>query len=478
MKGVTTSRLLDLANQQDQRNVPIGSPYLVSNKERVSKDVRGMIDSQKLITPSLSQFIADGYDSLEVGRDVSQDGVDFNAQQERGALRIVEGSYDADTGELILIRANKEQIVMRDLLRVDQLGVGRAGPRGMPAHDGDDGFDGHDGCDGDNGCEGAKGPEGRVGPPGPEGDDGFEGEQGPTGCEGAVGQPGQVGPKGRHGYEGPRGLPGPSCDNVSEGDGEGAGKDSQGTPGAQGPAFGDGVWFGQTSEAPSSVAIVGLPDDGIASNVGVPGTGVLPNPKPAPGPPPPLPEDPPKPPEPEPAPGPGTVTLCRKINSSPRNHCDGNKSHWSVSCVIKGGAIRVGPAWGISTLCSYNNTAWWPHCLHFCGTFTRGASFSYEFTVPAGIIALFRRGCTVIHNVDGTGGTFRGTLEGSALNNMNVKMIGKTKKIPVWFALVIKNSEGKIVYYTGMNRTPYTNFPGLEGDDNWFSNTVMQTIGD
>jgi hypothetical protein len=54
-------------------------------------------------------------------------------------------------GELILIRANKEQIVMRDLLRVDQLGIGRAGPRGMPAHDGDDGFDGHDGCDGDIG---------------------------------------------------------------------------------------------------------------------------------------------------------------------------------------------------------------------------------------------------------------------------------------------------------------------------------------
>lgn len=473
MKGVSESKLLDLAHREDQRNVPIGAPFLVNDVDKVSKDVKELLGSERLVTPNLKQFSAEGYDSLGVGRDVDEDRVEFNAPPQVGSLRLVEGTYRGDTGELIFTRANKEQIVLRDLLRLDQLGEGAEGPRGMPGPDGDDGYDGYDGCDGENGCEGAKGIIGLTGPAGPEGEDGPEGEPGPQGCEGPIGIRGIQGEEGRHGYEGPRGPAGPDCNDKL-----------QGAAGPAGPMFGEGVWFGQIAAAPMSVAIVGLPDDGIDSPVGAPDAGIPPTPKPPPPKPDPLPQDPPKPPEPEPPPVPvdGKCVPCTKINRNPRDFCDGNWSTWGTTYVHNMGKHKVGKAFGISNLPCANNTANWPHNMVFCGTFTRGAEFSYEFTAPAGILVQLKFGCAQQVTFDGTGGTHRGTFIGNPDRSITVRMVGKSKKIPMWFAWTVKNDKGEIVYYTGMNQK-YGSDPTSRPkewiiEQNWFSNTVMQQIGD
>lgn len=478
MKGVKESKLLDQAHREDQSSVPIGAPFLVNNVAKVSKGVREFVGTQQLESPNLNQFSAEGYDNLDAVRLTDLDRVGFYEPPVAGNLRIVEGTYRGDTGELILTRANKEQIVLRDLLRIDQLGTGSEGPRGVDAPNGEDGYDGYDGRDGDDGCEGAVGLLGPQGPTGSEGEDGPIGEQGPSGCEGPIGVRGIMGEEGRHGYEGPRGVGGPDC--IGE---------LQGAEGPAGPAFGEGVWFGLSAMAPMSVAIVGLPDDGIDSTVGAPGSGVAPTPKPPPPKPPPLPQDPPPPPEPEPEPGPpkpapaGRVTLCRKMNRSPRDFCDASNSNWSTTQVHKMGAHRVGKAYGISTLSQYDNTAWWRHNLVLCASFTSGAVFSYEFTAPSGIIANFKINCNLEKSFEDVGGTARGTFVGKGGNTtLSVLLIGKSKRIPVWFAMTIKNSAGEVVYYTGMNQTRgsdrFSTPKEWITENNWFSNTVMQTIGD
>lgn len=469
MRGIKESKLLDMAMRKDQEKVPIGAPFLVNNKTRMDKSVAGMITLDRVETPELSQVEVYGEEDMKAHRDVTTNRLRFDDQVDATALRLVEGAFKPDIGVVILTRANKEQLVIRDFLRVEHLGHGKTGSRGVNGRDGFNAKDGREGDEGDEGCPGPPGREGEAGEAGDDGEDGPAGTTGPDGCDGQPGPQGPQGPLGHHGYEGPRGLKGPSCDSDdgtggATGDGTG-GATGQGTAGAQGLMFGEGVWIGTPQTASMSVAIVGLADDGIDGNMPTP-------PAPSPSiPSPPLPMDPPKPVPPTPVPA-GTTTLCTRQPNDVRKTCNANNTIWSVSYIFKG--VKVGAALATSTFHRANNTAWWPHNLVFCGTYTNNASYRAEFTVPAGIIGIYSINCGAKVNIDGVGGTKTFNFTGKWSDEHSVKLVGKSKKIPVWFALSVFNDAGTLVYHTGMNTVDDKN---LTMDSNWSSNTTFQFIG-
>lgn len=485
MRGVTTSKLLDKAMRKDETSVPVGAPFLVNDLTRMDKVIVKGISQDNVETPELAQVEAFGEEELRAGRNTDSNRLNFGEAVDHTALRIVEGAYAPDTGTVTLTRKNKEQIVMRDFLRIDHLGTGKMGPRGPNGKDGDDGYNGRDGREGDTGCPGVPGPTGEDGEAGDHGEDGQPGINGPDGCEGAQGEEGPVGPVGRHGYEGPRGLKGPSCVTDDSFDG---------TAGAVGAAFGEGVWIGDPNKAAMSVAIVGLPDDGIDSKVGT----VIPlKPTPPPVKPPPLPTtpppsgeppsggttppsgEPPKPPSPPPEPlGNGTLTLCTQMTYSAKDACDSNRNIWGSVEIYRG--VRVHEAYAASAFIRPNNTAWWKNSAVLCGTLTHNAEYRVEFTVPGGLIAHFKVGCRSIIGTDNVGGTFHKTFVARGSDEISVLLIPRAMKIPVWFTLRVWNKNGDLVYYTGKNRKQHAgnhNEDAYESDDNWSSPTNKQTIG-
>lgn len=478
MRGIKESKLLDRAMRKDQEKVPIGAPFLVNSKSRMDKSVAGMITLDRVETPELSQVEVYGEEDMKAHRDVTTNRLRFDDQVDATALRLVEGAFKPDIGVVILTRANKEQLVIRDFLRVEHLGHGKTGSRGVNGQDGFNAKDGREGDEGDEGCPGPPGREGDEGEAGDDGEDGPAGITGPDGCDGQPGPQGPQGPLGHHGYEGPRGLKGPSCDS-DDGTDEATG---QGTAGAQGLMFGEGVWIGTPQAASMSIAIVGLADDGIDGIMPAPPPVVPPPPPSIPSPPlpvdlpkpvePPKPEDPPKPVEPpKPVPA-GTATLCTRQPNDVRKTCNANNTIWSVSYIFKG--VKVGAALATSTFHRANNTAWWPHNLVFCGTYTNNASYRAEFTVPAGIIGIYSINCGTKVNIDGVGGTRTFNFTGKWSDEHSVKLVGKSQKIPVWFALSVFNDAGTLVYHTGMNVVVDGK---LTMDSNWSSNTKFQTIG-
>ena len=472
MRGIKESKLLDMAMRKDQEKVPIGAPFLVNNKSRMDKSVAGLVTLDRVETPELSQVEVYGEEDMKANRDVTTNRLRFDDQVDATALRLVEGAFKPDIGVVILTRANKEQLEIRDFLRVEHLGHGKTGSRGVNGRDGFNAKDGREGDEGDEGCPGPPGREGDDGEAGDDGEDGPAGITGPDGCDGQPGPQGPQGPLGHHGYEGPRGLKGPSCDS-DDGTDEATG---QGTAGAQGLMFGEGVWIGTPQTASMSVAIVGLADDGIDGIMpaapGGGGTGQPSTPAPPPSiPSPPLPVDPPKPVPPTPVPA-GSITLCTRQPNDVSRTCNANNKWWAVSYIFKG--VKVGRALATSTFHRPNNTAWWPHGLVFCGTYTNNANYRAEFTVPAGIIGSYYINCGTKANIDGVGGTKTFNFTGKWSDEHSVKLVGKSQKIPVWFALSVFNDAGTLVYHTGMNVVVDGK---LTKDDNWSSNTNFQTIG-
>lgn len=486
MRGIKTSELYDKAMRGDEKDVPIGAPFMTNKPSQLNESIRLRITQDHVETIGASQVYADGREGLEIGRNVTTNSLTFSKPVDQSARRIVEMSFDDNTGILTLTRANKEQFEISNFLRTDQLGQGAPGRRGADGRNGHNARSGKDGRKGATGCPGEEGKDGQEGPSGDIGRQGAMGITGPDGCDGVQGQPGVTGRLGAHGYEGPRGVKGPSCKKD--------GSDSRGAAGATGATFGEGVWIGTPATAPLAVAIVGLADDGIDSPVGKPGTGVTAVPKPPtsvptpPPPPPPKPTDPPKPPDPPPIIGDGVAILCTRKFGSGKEVCGGNNAYWTVICVFNP-HVKVHEAYGISNLCGANNTAWWTHTMALCGGFTPGARFRAEFTVPAGIIGVFAVDCGVKANIDNVGGTKSFEFVAGKNTSYTAKLIGKTKKIPVWFALRVFDMSGKLVYYTGQNQDRYSETPDknrrpdlwhtqYKRDNNWFGNSIMQTIGD
>lgn len=112
-------------------------------------------------------------------------------------LYIVNGSYDADSGSLTLVRSDNSLIRIAGFLTPQNIGVGPQGPAGPKGKKGDPGLNGRDGA---NGIPGCTGPKGDIGPMGPPGADGPRGPRGPSG----TGIPGPTGPMGPPGIDGER----------------------------------------------------------------------------------------------------------------------------------------------------------------------------------------------------------------------------------------------------------------------------------
>ena len=212
VRGLKDSALYDKALRGDNTKLTIGAPIITNDRRTMSEPVRLLVQNDTLTEPLLNQIEAFGVDGLVVGRDDRANRLTFNEQVDVNARRIVEAAFDARTGELVLVRANKEELRLPDFLRSDQAGRGPTGPRGPRGKDGKNGRNGRDGKKGETGCQGPVGKPGTNGEPGVAGKQGAIGRQGPQGCEGATGDMGPRGPQGPHGCEGARGLTGPSCD--------------------------------------------------------------------------------------------------------------------------------------------------------------------------------------------------------------------------------------------------------------------------
>lgn len=460
VRGLKDSALYDKALRGDNTKLTIGAPIITNDRRTMSEPVRLLVQNDTLTEPLLNQIEAFGVDGLVVGRDDRANRLTFNEQVDVNARRIVEAAFDARTGELVLVRANKEELRLPDFLRIDQAGRGPTGPRGPRGKDGKNGRNGREGKKGETGCQGPVGKPGTNGEPGVAGKQGAIGRQGPQGCEGATGDMGPRGPQGPHGFEGARGLTGPSC---------GSDDSNRGTAGPAGKSFGEGVFFGTTATAGPTVAIVGLADDGIDSTVGV----AAPTPKP------PVTSVPVVPP-PQPAPdaGPGTVTLCSSTTrlGDVKRSCGSNVNAWSNSFIYPGANGPNGSK-GISLFYKANNTAWWPNSLVLCSSFTQGASYTVELTTPGQVSAQLFVNCAV--SLVSEGGTTRTTFVANTANtSLRVRFYGQAQKIPVWFAVVIKNAAGTIVYKSGQSPRPgKIGNVSFVNDLNWYGNSATQYIG-
>ena len=143
--------------------------------------------------------------------------------------RTVEVTYDPDSGDLTLIKADGSELVVSGLPTVASLGRGPTGAKGKRGVRGKNGRDGKDGPQGYVGDQGPKGPDGNIGISGADGNPGISGPTGPTGPRGPAGLEGPQGPQGRKGHTGARGL--------------------SGCPGANGPA-------GSTGPSPNGAVYI------------------------------------------------------------------------------------------------------------------------------------------------------------------------------------------------------------------------------
>jgi len=110
--------------------------------------------------------------------------------------------FNKDTGTLIIIKENGDEVVASGFLVQTLIGRGATGPKGRTGINGRDGRDGTDGETGPTGCDGL------VGATGPTGEDGEDGEDGPDGIEGEMGEDGDKGERGDDGAVGPTGPDG------------------------------------------------------------------------------------------------------------------------------------------------------------------------------------------------------------------------------------------------------------------------------
>lgn len=465
VNGVSDSPLLERAVYGDQSRVPIGAPVITNKKQLNSKEIQLLITGNDLTEPLLNQFETFGNDGKEAYRKPEENGLDFRDRQNLNDRLIAEWAYDRDTGDLVLVRTNKEELRLPGFMRQDDFGIGATGPRGLPGRDGKDGFDGRDGKDGNPGCAGPQGPVGSMGTSGREGNPGIIGIDGPEGCEGSTGDRGVMGPQGRPGFEGSRGLTGPSC-----------GDDKQGSEGAQGEVFGLGVMFGLAAMNDRRVAIMGLDDDGIDAVAPPGGWGgaTMPPPTSTPS-------------VPPPAPAPGAVAKVTTCTSNAmfgdaKDSCGATQSVWGTCSANYdlGGGLR-----GVSTLPRPNQvTKFWPHSMVMCGGLAPGAAYTIEFTTPPGVAASLFLNCSIASQIDYSEGTKKFTVTPTKYTELRVRMLANQIKIPFWFSLKIFSSSGELLYFTGKNAVnsghtkpllPYDpDAPSYMTDPNWRSNAPTQ----
>lgn len=462
VNGVSDSPLLERAVYGDQSRVPIGTPVITNNKLKNSKEIQLLITGADLTEPMLNHFESFGYDGKEAFRESKSNSINFRDRQNVNDRLVIEWAYDVDTGSLVLVRSNKEELRIDGLLRQADFGIGATGPRGLPGRDGKDGFDGFDGKDGQAGCPGEQGPIGDIGTPGREGNPGIIGLQGPDGCEGSTGDRGVMGPQGVNGFEGSRGLTGPSC-----------GDDKIGAVGSTGAAFGQGVLFGLASLANPLAAIVGLDDDGIDAIAPAGGWDGSSRPPPT---------STPAVPPPQPV-GVARVSLCESnaMFGDVTSSCGSNVKWWGTSWSNYAGPNGTR---GLSTLPRPNQvTQWWPHSLVMCGYLEKGATYTIELTTPNGVASSLFVNCSIVAQTDYPGGTTRVTVTPERNSGLRVRFLSNSIKIPFWFAIRILDSSGTVLYRTGQNQKnaglspnpPYSmDAPTYMTDPNWRSNSTTQ----
>lgn len=474
--GIKQSPLLDKAIKNDQSNVPIGAPVITHDVHRISTEIKGLITGTPLTEPMARQIGVDGQEGNEVGRDPSKGRLIYQEPQDVNSKRIVEVSFNPKIGCLTLVRANKEEFQIPGFLRLDQLGVGPTGPRGLPGLDARPGKPGRDGRKGATGCAGPEGKPGPMGAAGNAGREGYRGLQGPDGCEGPVGAVGPMGPPGRHGFEGPRGLRGPSCVAVNE-----DGSTNAGADGPAGATFGDGgVWMGQVAQAPMTVAIVGLPDDGIDAAVVAPA--VVPAPPtsaPAPTPP----GEPPTPPPPAPVPPAGSVlpsTTFPPVSET----CGATRSafanvyaNWSAPNVTRGLAHL--PRNGQYVLGDVGS-------IVMSVQLPRSSSYKFEIYAPAGVAVSLFLNCVIKASIELTGPREATVVEVPAedITSIRMRYLSNHEGIPVWCAMrILDGQTNAVLYRTGenavnaglQNNDSHPNAIYYKIDPNWRSNTIRRT---
>lgn len=429
IKGVSNSPLLEKAMAGDQTDVPIGSPVITNTRTANSSSIQDLMSGVALNEPILGQFEEEGSEGLEAHREPSSNSLVFQERTQVNERLVVEWSFNPNSGKLVLVRANKDELEIDGFLRQDSFGHGATGPRGNPGIDGFDGFDGDDGEDGDDGCPGPQGKDGPIGEPGVEGEQGRVGPTGPDGCEGATGDRGAKGPTGRPGFEGPRGRTGPSCSS-----------DSSGGAGAAGLAFGKGVIFGAAAASDPEVAIMGLDDDGLDAEEPAGGwDGVVEQPPTS---------TPVTPPE-EPTTS-GRITTCKNFGNI-ANSCGKTSDAWGTAWANFDAGVA--DAIGISSLPKANQVrANWTHSFIMCGTLFKGAKYRFELTAPGGVRAALFMNCVMKMATPDAGGTQSNVFVLSEDTSLRVTIRSSSDRIPFWFALkVFDSSNGQLLYATGKN---------------------------
>ena len=460
VNGVSDSPLLERAVYGDQSRVPIGAPVITNKKQLNSKEIQLLITGNDLTEPLLNQFETFGNEGKEAYRKPEENGLDFRDRQNLNDRLIAEWAYDRDTGDLVLVRTNKEELRLPGFMRQDDFGIGATGPRGLPGRDGKDGFDGRDGKDGAPGCAGPQGPVGSMGSPGREGNPGVIGIDGPEGCEGSTGDRGVMGPQGRPGFEGSRGLTGPSC-----------GDDKQGGEGPQGEEFGLGVMFGLAAMNDRRVAIMGLDDDGIDAVAPPGGWGGATIPPPT---------STPAVPTPPPPTGTAKVTVCTN-HGDVKQSCGNAVTAWYSTWANYDGPNGTK---GISTLPRPNQVLEYiPDSLVMCGTLAPNASYLIELTTPRGVASSLFANCSIVGQTDYPGGTTKIRLTPTKPTSLRVRYLSNASKIPFWVALRILNADtGEVLYRTGQNAynsglQPSVNSPNANTymtDPNWRGNAPLK----
>jgi hypothetical protein len=128
------------------------------------------------------------------GSDVVFNGRDVVVKEEENVNNsgINAISYDDSTGTLTVVLVNGTVKTVTGFMTPGNIGVGPAGPQGLPGVAGANGLLGADGQQGPTGCQGppgrdgATGPRGEVGPQGPKGPPGDKGDKGEKGDTGKV----------------------------------------------------------------------------------------------------------------------------------------------------------------------------------------------------------------------------------------------------------------------------------------------------
>lgn len=234
--GITTSDYYSQLLANSDKNLPKKEPVYTSEPETSAEEVSALMTGVELNYVNVNQLIADAAEGQKTS--VSSSGeVEYVDLDESTVARIVEGSFDDETGILTLVKEDNTVFEIAGFLKQIDFGIGKTGGRGPAGADGYDGEDGEDGDQGECGCDGADGADGPAGVQGDQGIDGVIGIQGDAGCDGTTGDKGAKGKAGIKGFEGPRGAKGLSCD-----------------PSLIGPAGEDGQNFGMTGFGLTAIA--------------------------------------------------------------------------------------------------------------------------------------------------------------------------------------------------------------------------------